>query len=129
MLYASLLLNVVAASGNNPCVVAFDADQFHESWAVKHTCSWGFFNWYYFCNSVSMLLDVTHAPTSVISGQGSDGSARGSLGYRLERGLGGRGVLTGHHPPPPVDLCSTAAIAWPLHEPNAAKGGRAPLPP
>jgi hypothetical protein len=45
MLYASLLLNVVAAGGNNPCVVAFDADQFHESWTVKHACSWGFFNW------------------------------------------------------------------------------------
>jgi solute carrier family 15 (peptide/histidine transporter), member 3/4 len=59
VLYASLLLNAVAAGGYRPCVVAFGADQFDESRAAERARSWGFFNWYYFCNGASMLLAVT----------------------------------------------------------------------
>ncbi|CAD6337016.1 unnamed protein product [Miscanthus lutarioriparius] len=42
-----------------PCIVAFGADQFDESRAAERARSWGFFNWYYFCNGASMLLAVT----------------------------------------------------------------------
>ncbi|KAL6631360.1 hypothetical protein ACP70R_028210 [Stipagrostis hirtigluma subsp. patula] len=59
VLYVSLLLNAVAAGGYRPCVVAFGADQFDESTAAERARSWGFFNWYYFCNGASMLVAVT----------------------------------------------------------------------
>ncbi|RLM55459.1 hypothetical protein C2845_PM10G06200 [Panicum miliaceum] len=59
VLYASLLLNAVGAGGYRPCIVAFGADQFDESRAAERARSWGFFNWYYFCNGASMLLAVT----------------------------------------------------------------------
>ncbi|GJN29074.1 hypothetical protein PR202_gb17266 [Eleusine coracana subsp. coracana] len=59
VLYVSLLLNAVGAGGYRPCVVAFGADQFDESRAAERARSWGFFNWYYFCNGASMLLAVT----------------------------------------------------------------------
>ncbi|KAJ1258867.1 hypothetical protein BS78_10G108400 [Paspalum vaginatum] len=59
VLYASLLLNALGAGGYRPCIVAFGADQFDESRAAERARSWGFFNWYYFCNGASMLLAVT----------------------------------------------------------------------
>ncbi|AQL02946.1 Protein NRT1/ PTR FAMILY 3.1-like [Zea mays] len=59
VLYVSLLLNAVGAGGYRPCIVAFGADQFDESRAAERARSWGFFNWYYFCNGASMLLAVT----------------------------------------------------------------------
>ena len=59
VLYASLLLNAVGAGGYRPCIVAFGADQFDESRAAERARSWGFFNWYYFCNGASMLVAVT----------------------------------------------------------------------
>ncbi|CAN6164337.1 unnamed protein product [Urochloa humidicola] len=59
VLYVSLLLNAVGAGGYRPCIVAFGADQFDESRAAERARSWGFFNWYYFCNGASMLVAVT----------------------------------------------------------------------
>ncbi|OEL25779.1 Protein NRT1/ PTR FAMILY 3.1 [Dichanthelium oligosanthes] len=59
VLYVSLLLNAFGAGGYRPCIVAFGADQFDESRAAERARSWGFFNWYYFCNGASMLLAVT----------------------------------------------------------------------
>nr|CAB3470253.1 unnamed protein product [Digitaria exilis] len=59
ILYVSLLLNAVGAGGYRPCIVAFGADQFDESRAAERARSWGFFNWYYFCNGASMLVAVT----------------------------------------------------------------------
>ncbi|CAN6201852.1 unnamed protein product [Urochloa humidicola] len=59
VLYASLLLNAAGAGGYRPCIVAFGADQFDESRAAERARSWGFFNWYYFCNGASMLAAVT----------------------------------------------------------------------
>ncbi|KQK18670.1 protein NRT1/ PTR FAMILY 3.1 [Brachypodium distachyon] len=59
VLYVSLLLNAVGAGGYRPCIVAFGADQFDESEAAERARSWGFFNWYYFCNGASMLVAVT----------------------------------------------------------------------
>ncbi|CAL5043399.1 unnamed protein product [Urochloa decumbens] len=59
VLYASLLLNAVGAGGYRPCIVAFGADQFDETRAAERARSWGFFNWYYFCNGASMLAAVT----------------------------------------------------------------------
>lgn len=59
VLYASLLLNSLGAGGIRPCVVAFGADQFDESDRKQKTRTWNFFNWYYFCMGVSILLAVT----------------------------------------------------------------------
>ncbi|CAN6198050.1 unnamed protein product [Urochloa humidicola] len=59
VLYVSLLLNAIGAGGYRPCIVAFGADQFDESRAAERARSWGFFNWYYFCNGASMLVAVT----------------------------------------------------------------------
>ncbi|XP_062233118.1 protein NRT1/ PTR FAMILY 3.1-like [Phragmites australis] len=59
VLYVALLLNAVGAGGYRPCIVAFGADQFDESQAAERARSWGFFNWYYFCNGTSMLVAVT----------------------------------------------------------------------
>ncbi|XP_072953184.1 protein NRT1/ PTR FAMILY 3.1 [Typha angustifolia] len=59
VLYASLLLNALGAGGIRPCVVAFGAEQFDESDPKEKTKTWNFFNWYYFCMGVAMLLAVT----------------------------------------------------------------------
>ncbi|KAL5225391.1 hypothetical protein ABZP36_012030 [Zizania latifolia] len=59
VLYVSLLLNSVGAGGYRPCIVAFGADQFDESEAAERARTWGFFNWYYFCNGASQLVAVT----------------------------------------------------------------------
>mgnify|MGYP003702074061 CR=1 FL=1 len=59
VLYAALLLNALGAGGYRPCVVAFGADQFDESEAAERARTWGFFNWYYFCNGASQLVAVT----------------------------------------------------------------------
>ncbi|KAH7655905.1 Proton-dependent oligopeptide transporter family protein [Dioscorea alata] len=59
VLYISLLLTALGAGGIRPCVVAFGADQFDESNPKEKTRTWNFFNWYYFCMGVSMLLAVT----------------------------------------------------------------------
>lgn len=59
VLYVSLFLNALGAGGYRPCIVAFGADQFDESEAAERARTWGFFNWYYFCNGASMLLAVT----------------------------------------------------------------------
>ncbi|XP_010907323.1 protein NRT1/ PTR FAMILY 3.1 [Elaeis guineensis] len=59
VLYVSLLLTALGAGGIRACVVAFGADQFDESDPKEKTKTWNFFNWYYFCMGVSMLLAVT----------------------------------------------------------------------
>ncbi|XP_040381006.1 protein NRT1/ PTR FAMILY 3.1-like [Oryza brachyantha] len=59
VLYVALLLNALAAGGYRPCIVAFGADQFDESEAAERARTWGFFNWYYFCNGASQLVAVT----------------------------------------------------------------------
>ncbi|KAF0903532.1 hypothetical protein E2562_027962 [Oryza meyeriana var. granulata] len=59
VLYAALLLNALGAGGYRPCIVAFGADQFDESEAAERARTWGFFNWYYFCNGASQLVAVT----------------------------------------------------------------------
>ncbi|CAM0913939.1 unnamed protein product [Alopecurus aequalis] len=59
VLYVALLLNAVGAGGYRPCIVAFGADQFDESVSAERARTWGFFNWYYFCNGASMLVAVT----------------------------------------------------------------------
>ncbi|KAJ0987207.1 hypothetical protein J5N97_005563 [Dioscorea zingiberensis] len=57
--YLSLLMTALGAGGIRPCVVAFGADQFDESNPKEKTRTWNFFNWYYFCMGVSILLAVT----------------------------------------------------------------------
>uniref|UniRef100_A0A0E0LA74 Major facilitator superfamily (MFS) profile domain-containing protein n=1 Tax=Oryza punctata TaxID=4537 RepID=A0A0E0LA74_ORYPU len=59
VLYVALLLNALGAGGYRPCIVAFGADQFDESEAAERARTWGFFNWYYFCNGASQLVAVT----------------------------------------------------------------------
>uniref|UniRef100_A0A0D9WP28 Major facilitator superfamily (MFS) profile domain-containing protein n=2 Tax=Leersia perrieri TaxID=77586 RepID=A0A0D9WP28_9ORYZ len=59
VLYTALLLNAIGAGGYRPCIVAFGADQFDESQAAERARTWGFFNWYYFCNGASQLVAVT----------------------------------------------------------------------
>ncbi|XP_051203835.1 protein NRT1/ PTR FAMILY 3.1 [Lolium perenne] len=59
VLYFCLFLNSVGAGGYRPCIVAFGADQFDESESAERARTWGFFNWYYFCNGASMLVAVT----------------------------------------------------------------------
>ncbi|MQL86756.1 hypothetical protein Taro_019291 [Colocasia esculenta] len=59
ILYSALTLNALGAGGIRPCVVAFGADQFDEADARQKTRTWNFFNWYYFCMGVSILLAVT----------------------------------------------------------------------
>ncbi|XP_047321815.1 protein NRT1/ PTR FAMILY 3.1 [Impatiens glandulifera] len=59
ILYVSLLLAAIGAGGIRPCVVAFGADQFDETDPKQKTKTWNFFNWYYFCMGVSILLAVT----------------------------------------------------------------------
>ncbi|KAM3188947.1 hypothetical protein ACQJBY_067725 [Aegilops geniculata] len=59
VLYVSLFLNAVGAGGYRPCIVAFGADQFDESQTAERARTWGFFNWYYFCNGASQLVAVT----------------------------------------------------------------------
>ncbi|KAJ6796804.1 Uncharacterized protein M6B38_220345 [Iris pallida] len=59
VLYVSLLLTAIGAGGIRPCVVAFGAEQFDESDPKGKTRTWNFFNWYYFCMGVSILLAVT----------------------------------------------------------------------
>uniref|UniRef100_A0A1D1YN52 Putative nitrite transporter At1g68570 n=1 Tax=Anthurium amnicola TaxID=1678845 RepID=A0A1D1YN52_9ARAE len=59
VLYASLLLSAVGAGGIRACVVAFGAEQFDESDPRQKTRTWNFFNWYYFCMGISILLAVT----------------------------------------------------------------------
>ncbi|KAF8389779.1 hypothetical protein HHK36_024298 [Tetracentron sinense] len=59
ILYASLLLTAIGSGGIRPCVVAFGADQFDETDPKQKTKTWNFFNWYYFCMGVSILLAVT----------------------------------------------------------------------
>uniref|UniRef100_A0ACD6ANE6 Uncharacterized protein n=1 Tax=Avena sativa TaxID=4498 RepID=A0ACD6ANE6_AVESA len=59
VLYVSLFLNALGAGGYRPCIVAFGADQFDEAQAAERARTWGFFNWYYFCNGASMLVAVT----------------------------------------------------------------------
>lgn len=64
--YISLLLTAIGAGGIRPCVATFGAEQFEDS-NDKSSCggrrrkakTWTFFNWYYFCMGVSMLLAVT----------------------------------------------------------------------
>lgn len=59
ILYVSLSLNALGAGGIRPCVVAYGADQFDEADQGQKTRTWNFFNWYYFCMGVSILLTVT----------------------------------------------------------------------
>ncbi|PWA93985.1 major facilitator superfamily protein [Artemisia annua] len=59
ILYISLLLTSIGSGGIRPCVVAFGADQFDETDENQKTNTWKFFNWYYFCMGVSMLVAVT----------------------------------------------------------------------
>ncbi|XP_077236167.1 protein NRT1/ PTR FAMILY 3.1-like [Tasmannia lanceolata] len=59
ILYASLLLTALGSGGIRPCVVAFGADQFDETDPIQKTRTWNFFNWYYFCMGLSILLAVT----------------------------------------------------------------------
>ncbi|MFS7959680.1 putative proton-dependent oligopeptide transporter family, MFS transporter superfamily [Helianthus anomalus] len=59
ILYISLLLTAIGSGGIRPCVVAFGADQFDETDEKQKTSTWKFFNWYYFCMGVSMLVAVT----------------------------------------------------------------------
>lgn len=59
ILYVSLLLTAIGSGGIRPCVVAFGADQFDEKDPKQATATWKFFNWYYFCMGVSMLVAVT----------------------------------------------------------------------
>ncbi|KAL1807760.1 hypothetical protein ACET3Z_024750 [Daucus carota] len=59
ILYVSLLLTAIGSGGIRPCVVAFGADQFDETDPKQATATWKFFNWYYFCMGVSMLVAVT----------------------------------------------------------------------
>ncbi|KAA8532715.1 hypothetical protein F0562_032748 [Nyssa sinensis] len=59
ILYISLLLTALGSGGIRPCVVAFGADQFDESDPEQKTRTWKFFNWYYFCMGVSILVAVT----------------------------------------------------------------------
>lgn len=59
ILYVALLLTALGSGGIRPCVVAFGADQFHERDPKEKTRTWNFFNWYYFCMGVSILLAVT----------------------------------------------------------------------
>ncbi|CAA6664837.1 unnamed protein product [Spirodela intermedia] len=54
-----LLLNSLGAGGIRPCVVAFGADQFDEADRKQKTRTWNFFNWYYFCMGLSILVAVT----------------------------------------------------------------------
>ncbi|KAJ3699328.1 hypothetical protein LUZ61_003033 [Rhynchospora tenuis] len=59
ILYTSLFVNALGAGGYRPCIVAFGAEQFDENDPKEKTKTWSFFNWYYFCMGVSMLLAVT----------------------------------------------------------------------
>ncbi|KAK1416150.1 hypothetical protein QVD17_31938 [Tagetes erecta] len=59
ILYISLLLTAIGSGGIRPCVVAFGADQFDETDEKQKASTWKFFNWYYFCMGVSMLVAVT----------------------------------------------------------------------
>lgn len=59
ILYISLLLTAIGSGGIRPCVVAFGADQFDETDPKEKTRTWNFFNWYYFCMGVSILVAVT----------------------------------------------------------------------
>ncbi|XP_010265161.1 PREDICTED: protein NRT1/ PTR FAMILY 3.1 [Nelumbo nucifera] len=59
ILYVSLLLTAIGSGGIRPCVVAFGADQFDETDPKQKTSTWKFFNWYYFCMGVSILVAVT----------------------------------------------------------------------
>ncbi|XP_058078775.1 protein NRT1/ PTR FAMILY 3.1 [Magnolia sinica] len=59
ILYASLLLTALGSGGIRPCVVAFGADQFDETDPTQKTRIWNFFNWYYFCMGLSILVAVT----------------------------------------------------------------------
>ncbi|KAK8958391.1 putative nitrite transporter [Platanthera guangdongensis] len=59
VLYISLLLAALGAGGIRPCVVAFGAEQFGEADEKEREKTWQFFNWYYFCMGVSMLMAVT----------------------------------------------------------------------
>lgn len=59
ILYVALLLNAIGAGGIRPCCVAFGADQFDVTDPKQKTQTWKFFNWYYFCMGVSMLVAVT----------------------------------------------------------------------
>ncbi|XP_078444616.1 major facilitator superfamily protein [Wolffia australiana] len=59
VLYLSLLLKSLGAGGIRPCVVAFGADQFDQGDKTQKAEPWNFFNWYYFCLGLSMLVAVT----------------------------------------------------------------------
>ncbi|XP_077230004.1 protein NRT1/ PTR FAMILY 3.1-like [Tasmannia lanceolata] len=59
ILYVSLLLTALGSGGIRPCVVAFGAEQFDESNPTQKTKIWNFFNWYYFCMGLSILVAVT----------------------------------------------------------------------
>ncbi|XP_043716979.1 protein NRT1/ PTR FAMILY 3.1-like [Telopea speciosissima] len=59
ILYVSLLLTAIGSGGIRSCVVAFGADQFDETDPKQKTTTWNFFNWYYFCMGLSMLVAVT----------------------------------------------------------------------
>lgn len=59
ILYFSLLLTAVGSGGIRPCVVSFGADQFDQNHAKQKMRTWKFFNWYYFCMGVSILVANT----------------------------------------------------------------------
>ncbi|GKU90340.1 hypothetical protein SLEP1_g4344 [Rubroshorea leprosula] len=59
ILYTSLLLGALGAGGIRPCVAAFGADQFDEADPKQANRTWKYFNWYYFCMGVSILVAVT----------------------------------------------------------------------
>ncbi|EPS61433.1 hypothetical protein M569_13364, partial [Genlisea aurea] len=59
ILYVSLLLTALGSGGIRPCVISFGADQFNESDPKQKAVTWKFFNWYYFCMGVSILVANT----------------------------------------------------------------------
>lgn len=59
VLYISLLLSALGSGGYRPCIVSFGADQFDENNPKEKVTTWKFFNWYYFCMGVSILLANT----------------------------------------------------------------------
>ncbi|GLJ13656.1 hypothetical protein SUGI_0217600 [Cryptomeria japonica] len=59
ILYMALLLTAIGSGGIRPCVVAFGADQFDEKDPKQEKKLWNFFNWYYFCMGLSILMAVT----------------------------------------------------------------------
>ncbi|KAK2984629.1 hypothetical protein RJ640_001447 [Escallonia rubra] len=58
-LYICLLLKSLGSGSIRGCVVAFAADQFDMKKSITKKGGWNFFNIYYFCMGISMLLAIT----------------------------------------------------------------------